>query len=209
VLNFTSVLYWKGRGVVPPLFICCWRYISDSRSVHFNVNFATLRNYPPDSIIILCGASCFTFQSIVWKWWNIKEFSVKMEMDLSDIFILCEKHRKVPGDAVLISIFILCLSVMKSKRCTFHSILLRIKDLYMFRALLPHPQEALHKRHMVYCVRIMSQLQFHCNRGTAIWHYTDAIHQMPRHMPHTYNSFRFYHPHYNGRGVQIMKLLIM
>jgi hypothetical protein len=26
----------------------------------------------------------------------------------------------------------------------------------MFRALLAHPQEALHKRHLLYCVRIMS-----------------------------------------------------
>jgi hypothetical protein len=26
----------------------------------------------------------------------------------------------------------------------------------MFRALPAHPQEALHKRHLVYCVRIMS-----------------------------------------------------
>jgi hypothetical protein len=26
----------------------------------------------------------------------------------------------------------------------------------MFRALLAHPQEALHKRHLVYCVRVMS-----------------------------------------------------
>jgi hypothetical protein len=26
----------------------------------------------------------------------------------------------------------------------------------MFRALLAHPQEALHKQHLVYCVRIMS-----------------------------------------------------
>jgi hypothetical protein len=35
--------------------------------------------------------------------------------------------------------------------------LLRIKGLYMFRALrvLAHPQEVLHKRHFVYCVRIM------------------------------------------------------
>jgi hypothetical protein len=32
--------------------------------------------------------------------------------------------------------------------------LLRIKGLYMFRALLAHPQEALHKRHLVYCVRV-------------------------------------------------------
>jgi hypothetical protein len=34
--------------------------------------------------------------------------------------------------------------------------LLRIKDLYMFRALLAHPQEALNKRHFIYCVRVMS-----------------------------------------------------
>jgi hypothetical protein len=34
--------------------------------------------------------------------------------------------------------------------------LLRIKDLYTFRALLAHPQEVLHKWHLVYCVRVMS-----------------------------------------------------
>jgi hypothetical protein len=34
--------------------------------------------------------------------------------------------------------------------------LLRIKGLYMFRALLAHRQEALQKRHLVNCVRIMS-----------------------------------------------------
>jgi hypothetical protein len=34
--------------------------------------------------------------------------------------------------------------------------LLRIKGLYILRALLAHPQEALNKRHLVYCVRVMS-----------------------------------------------------
>jgi hypothetical protein len=34
--------------------------------------------------------------------------------------------------------------------------LLKIKGLYMLRALLAHPQEMLHKRHLVYCVRVMS-----------------------------------------------------
>jgi hypothetical protein len=34
--------------------------------------------------------------------------------------------------------------------------LLRIKGLYMFRALLSHSQEGLHKRHLVYDVRVMS-----------------------------------------------------
>jgi hypothetical protein len=38
----------------------------------------------------------------------------------------------------------------------FLFILLRIKGLYMFPALLAHPQEVLHKRHLVYCVRVMS-----------------------------------------------------
>jgi hypothetical protein len=32
--------------------------------------------------------------------------------------------------------------------------LLKIKGLYMFRALLAHPQESLNKRHLVYCVRV-------------------------------------------------------
>jgi hypothetical protein len=34
--------------------------------------------------------------------------------------------------------------------------LLKIKGLYIFRALLAHPQEANHKRHLVYCMRVMS-----------------------------------------------------
>jgi hypothetical protein len=34
--------------------------------------------------------------------------------------------------------------------------LLKIKGMYMLEALLSHPQKALNKRHLVYCVRIMS-----------------------------------------------------
>jgi hypothetical protein len=34
--------------------------------------------------------------------------------------------------------------------------LLKIKGLYMFRALLAHPQEALNKWHLVFCVCVMS-----------------------------------------------------
>jgi hypothetical protein len=33
---------------------------------------------------------------------------------------------------------------------------IRVKGLYMFRALLAHPQKVLPKRHLVYCVRVMS-----------------------------------------------------
>jgi hypothetical protein len=48
--------------------------------------------------------------------------------------------------------------------------LLRNKDLYMFRVLLDHSQEALHNKHLV-------RLQFHRNRATDNWHYTHAIYQ--------------------------------
>jgi hypothetical protein len=51
--------------------------------------------------------------------------------------------------------------------------LLRIKVLYMYRALLAHLQEALHKRHLVYCVHVMSVgctrigVEFHSNPGSS------------------------------------------
>jgi hypothetical protein len=48
------------------------------------------------------------------------------------------------------------ISVYWNKRDAISSNFLRIKSLYMFRALLAHPQEALHKRHLEYCVRAMS-----------------------------------------------------
>jgi hypothetical protein len=31
-----------------------------------------------------------------------------------------------------------------------------INGLYMFQTLLAHPQDALHKQHLVYCVRVIS-----------------------------------------------------
>jgi hypothetical protein len=37
--------------------------------------------------------------------------------------------------------------------------LLRINGIYMFRALLAHPQYMLHKRHLVYCVRTHTTYQ--------------------------------------------------
>jgi hypothetical protein len=50
--------------------------------------------------------------------------------------------------------------------------LLRIKDLYMFRALLAHPQEALHKQNLVYCVlkashRLTVYMKKHINGNMA------------------------------------------
>jgi hypothetical protein len=66
--------------------------------------------------------------------------------------------------------------------------LLRIKGLYMFRTLLVHPQEALHRQHLVYCVRVMSVGSYQVWSGTGVgdtsstptnWHDTHAIYQVP------------------------------
>jgi hypothetical protein len=55
------------------------------------------------------------------------------------------------------------ISKMKPTGCTFHSILLRIKGLYMFRALLAHLQE-------------MSRLQWNCSFTAIVAQSTGIIH---------------------------------
>jgi hypothetical protein len=52
--------------------------------------------------------------------------------------------------------YILLLQYSETKVMHFLLNLLRIKGLYMFRVLLAHPQEALKKQHLVYCVHVMS-----------------------------------------------------
>jgi hypothetical protein len=77
-----------------------------------------------------------------------------------------------------------------SETNVMHFLLLRIKGLYMFRTLLAYPQEVLHKRHLVYCVRVMSVGYYQDWSGTGVfdsstpilveanWHNTHAIYQM-------------------------------
>jgi hypothetical protein len=54
----------------------------------------------------------------------------------------------------------------------------------MFRALLAHLQEALHKQHLAYCVRVMSVgctrigVELHFNPAAANRHNTHAIYQV-------------------------------
>jgi hypothetical protein len=48
--------------------------------------------------------------------------------------------------------------------------LLRIKGLFMFRALPAHPQEALHMRYLVYCMRVITRTQCtKCRLCIASW----------------------------------------
>jgi hypothetical protein len=52
----------------------------------------------------------------------------------------------------------------------------------MFRALLSHLQESLHKQHLVYCVRVMSdgctRIEGNSNLGAANRYNTHAIYQV-------------------------------
>jgi hypothetical protein len=51
-----------------------------------------------------------------------------------------------------------CIIVYQYSENVMHILfdLLKIKGPYMFRALLAHPQEVMHKRHLVYYVHVMS-----------------------------------------------------
>jgi hypothetical protein len=67
--------------------------------------------------------------------------------------------RKIREERALIDVFWLCIKLYDYSETNVMYvlfILLRIKGLYMFRALFTHPQEVLHKRHLIYCVRVMS-----------------------------------------------------
>jgi hypothetical protein len=65
--------------------------------------------------------------------------------------------------------------------------LLRIKDPYMFQGLLAHPQEALYKQHLVYCVRVMS---VGCTR-IEVEIFTPSLVAANRHNTHTIYQLLF------------------
>jgi hypothetical protein len=66
------------------------------------------------------------------------------------MFILYQYQEHIPGTDLELEIQYNETNVM---HISFS--LLRIKGLYMFRALLAYPQEALHNRHLLFYVRIM------------------------------------------------------
>jgi hypothetical protein len=69
----------------------------------------------------------------------------------------------------LLNSLLTCITVYQySETNVMHFLLnlLRIKGFYMFRALLAHPQ--LHKRHLVYCMRVMSVGCYQGCSGTGV-----------------------------------------
>jgi hypothetical protein len=142
-------------------------------------------------------------QSELSKFFTVKQLKNavwkqgKVPLLLKDLLSMSHSlsHRPIPHELqikkeltymkVFLLLSLLTLSsirIIKPKWRTFSLNLLRIKGLYMFRALLAHPQEVLHKLHLVYCVRAIS---VGCgtvavkSQLTANWHYTHAIYQMP------------------------------
>jgi hypothetical protein len=64
------------------------------------------------------------------------------------------RNRHEAGD----SMFVLSAAVGQHSETNvmhFSFSVLRIKGLYMFRALPAHPQEVVHNRHLVYCLRVL------------------------------------------------------
>jgi hypothetical protein len=66
------------------------------------------------------------------------------------------KHISCLFNIYCFELYIQVTDIYNSNVMPFLFNLLRIKGLYMFRPLLAHPQETIHKRHLVYCVRVMS-----------------------------------------------------
>jgi hypothetical protein len=69
------------------------------------------------------------------------------------------KYRKLKTLTCNVMFYRPCITVYRYSETNvmhFSFSLLRIKGLYMFRALLAHPQDTLHKWHLVYCMRVMS-----------------------------------------------------
>jgi hypothetical protein len=104
------------------------------------------------------GFSLFSFKRQS-AWWVYLLQPIQMQMRNSQKSYY---RNPIPRFADVYKILIFCwpciTAYQYSETNVMHFLfnLLRIKGLYMFRALFAHTQEALHKRHLVHCVRVMS-----------------------------------------------------
>jgi hypothetical protein len=71
-------------------------------------------------------------------------------------------------NGTVFSLFVTSCQYNETNVMYFSFSLLRIKGLYMFRSLLAHSQEMLHKRHLVHCLRVMSVGCYQDWSGTGI-----------------------------------------
>jgi hypothetical protein len=82
----------------------------------------------------------FSLCSNVYIWWNPPLLTIYFAI------VSCDKVKTSPRKDQYSETYVM----------HFLFNLLRIKGLHMFWALLAHPQEVLHKQHLVYCMRVMS-----------------------------------------------------
>jgi hypothetical protein len=104
------------------------------------------------SVIVFHNDSSFT----AMKMYKIPYNLFSCHCPVNDSFQ--SKYNKFPKLSKFISMFcwpcIIVYHYNETNVMHFSFNLLRIKSLYMFRALRAHPHDALHKRHLVYCARI-------------------------------------------------------
>jgi hypothetical protein len=125
---------------------------------------ADLRNWlslnaVSDKIILSCQAhSCWPARA---KQWSLRNFAglVDTEMQLCSIrLLICIQSWYVNWQICIDSTSVRTFKYQYTETNVMHFIfsLLSINGLYMFRALLALPQEVLHKRHLVYCMVVIS-----------------------------------------------------
>jgi hypothetical protein len=112
----------------------------------------------------VCHVTKFFFldYNIISRAWNVSlkliHFFVKIcSIKLSRVPAMCLLLLNHASEAkILLLLYYLLRRCSENNVMRFLFGLLRTKGIYVFLTLLAHPREALHKRHLVYCLRVMS-----------------------------------------------------
>jgi hypothetical protein len=150
-----------------------WQYItvyqySDSTSqyistvtVHQGISvqwqYITVYQYSDNTSEYISTVTVHHSISVQWQYIRVYQYSDSTSEYISAVTV----HHSISVQLQYISVYQYSdstseyISTVKPTWCNFIQFI-KIKVLYTFRALLLHTQEVLHKRHLVYCMRVMS-----------------------------------------------------
>jgi hypothetical protein len=165
--NFVRSLI-KGSTESPSGYSCTWWYARRQWWSKVNCRYATVTR-----CVCSVGIAAFCFADKIYKFTTCEciicyyrrgkdtVFNLLLDLTVVGIFKLIREWSKFQLHLYPNLLFYWpCITVyqyIETNVMHFLFSLLRIKGLYMFRALLVHPQEALHKRHL-YIVCVLCQL---------------------------------------------------